>query len=140
MADSRIKKVTIEKDNLPGVNIDNQYLVRFRVVSEDKNRFSHWSPVYKVDGTPAETVSGQVSVSGGFIIAVWSDEANFPKYDIFVKFDDGEYFYHGTSTTHTYSFINTGNSTVKVAIQISGYQKVRNDNLLIYESEDIPLV
>lgn len=140
MADSRIKKVTIEKDNLPGVNIDNQYLVRFRVVSEDKNRLSHWSPVYKVDGTPAETVSGQVSVSGGFIIAVWSDEINFPKYDIFVKFDDGEYFYHGTSTTHTYSFINTGNSTVKVAIQISGYQKVRNDNLLIYESEDIPLV
>lgn len=140
MADPRIKKVTIQSNNLPGVNSENQHLVRFRIISEDRNRFSHWSPVYKVDAKAITQVDGEVSISGRFIIAVWGDEPLRPKYDIFVKFDNNEYFYHGTSTTHTYSFINTGTSTVKVAVQIDSYEKARSQELTIYESEEIPLV
>ena len=40
------KQLRIPRNELPPVESDNVYSVRFRVISEDKNRFSHWSPVY----------------------------------------------------------------------------------------------
>lgn len=44
------KKIIIPKEELPPVRSDAEaYLVKFRIVSEDKNRFSYWSPVFKLD-------------------------------------------------------------------------------------------
>jgi hypothetical protein len=44
------KKIIIPKDQLPPVRSDAEaYLVKFRIVSEDRNRFSYWSPVFKLD-------------------------------------------------------------------------------------------
>jgi hypothetical protein len=45
-----IKKVTIPAADLPDL-IDGatKYVVRFRFVSDDKNRVSHWSPSQEVD-------------------------------------------------------------------------------------------
>jgi hypothetical protein len=54
MVDSNIKKITILKKDLPSYIGDNDslsYQVRYRVVSEDKNRSSHWSPIYKLGST-----------------------------------------------------------------------------------------
>ena len=54
MVDSNIKKITILKKDLPNYIGDNDslsYQVRYRVVSEDKNRSSHWSPIYKLGST-----------------------------------------------------------------------------------------
>jgi hypothetical protein len=44
-----IKKVVIPRSELPYKNafIDD-YLVRYRLISEDKNKSSHWSPVYRM--------------------------------------------------------------------------------------------
>ena len=52
MADANIKKVTIPVTSLPYVDIDDTglfYNVRYRIISEDKNRLSHWSKIYRVD-------------------------------------------------------------------------------------------
>ncbi len=49
MADANIKQTIIKSSELPSVIGDDQtlsYTLRYRVVSEDKNRFSHWSPIY----------------------------------------------------------------------------------------------
>lgn len=49
------KFVTISNDELPYVQVDDDglyYAIRYRVVSEDRNRFSHWSPIYRVDMPP----------------------------------------------------------------------------------------
>lgn len=54
MVDSNIKKITILKKDLPNYIGDNSslsYQIKYRVVSEDKNRSSHWSPIYKVGET-----------------------------------------------------------------------------------------
>jgi hypothetical protein len=51
MADSGIKKVTILNNDLPLVSFDDNdlfYELRYRVVSEDKNRSSHWSKFTKI--------------------------------------------------------------------------------------------
>jgi hypothetical protein len=45
------KKVTIEKKQLPSLSPDGKYLLRYRIISEDKNRNSHWSPIYSLDAT-----------------------------------------------------------------------------------------
>jgi hypothetical protein len=46
------QKAILRKENLPAPSILNDgtygYVVRYRVISEDQNRFSAWSPVYVV--------------------------------------------------------------------------------------------
>jgi len=48
--DSGIKKITIPAADLPDLLPGStKYVVRFRFVSDDKNRTSHWSPSQEVD-------------------------------------------------------------------------------------------
>lgn len=51
MADNKI--VTIDRDNLVIDANTGEYVFRYRVVSEDKNRTSAWSPLYRL---PAPTI------------------------------------------------------------------------------------
>lgn len=44
-----VKKVTITKKELPPLTPNGEYLLRYRIISEDKNRTSHWSPIYTLD-------------------------------------------------------------------------------------------
>lgn len=51
----QIKKVAIKNKNLPYVSFDDTmlyYPVRYRIVTEDKNRVSQWSPTYKLEVPP----------------------------------------------------------------------------------------
>lgn len=51
MPDSGIKKTIIRSSDLPNLVGDNDvlnYNIRYRVISEDKNRFSHWSPIKNI--------------------------------------------------------------------------------------------
>ena len=128
------KILRIPRNQLPPVESNNVYSVRFRVISEDKNRLSHWSPIFVIDSVAPVAVSGALSVTETIITAVWGDEEGRPAYDVFVNFDSGGYEYHGTTTTHQYAFLNEGISTVRVAIQISSSSKARNAGLTIWES------
>jgi hypothetical protein len=135
MADSGIKKAIIKKALLPAIDSDNVgYVFRYRVVSEDKNRTSQWSPVNMVADDTITGVSGALQISQTITTVVWDDELNRPKYDIFVGFDSTTPIYHGTSPIHTYSFLNTGTTDVRVIIQVEGSQKTLNSGLEIYDS------
>jgi hypothetical protein len=128
------KILRIPKNQLPPVDSNNEYSVRFRIVSEDKNRISHWSPIFVVESIALTAVSGDLNVTSSIITAVWGDEEDRPYYDVFVKFDSDPYEYHGTTPIHSYSFLNEANSTVRVAIQIASSAKTRNSSLTIWES------
>jgi hypothetical protein len=55
MEDRRIKKVNISRDNLPAINADQgKYVVRYRIISNDRNRVSHWSPQFFVSPIPID--------------------------------------------------------------------------------------
>lgn len=72
MADEGIKKIKITQDNLPTINsITEKYDIRYRVISEDKNRTSHWSPIINID--PQYTyVSGNIFISSsGLTTVAW---------------------------------------------------------------------
>jgi hypothetical protein len=48
-ADFGIKKAKIPVAELPAISSETEgYSLRYRVISEDKNRVSHWSPVYLI--------------------------------------------------------------------------------------------
>jgi hypothetical protein len=146
MADEGIKKVTITKEELPALAKlgQNEYghFLRYRIVSEDKNRFSHWSKItpltlFSAESLPPQVV-GELTISGSSVTIIWDDELNRPKYDIFVSFDDGEFFYHGTSPIHTYSLIApTTASSINVTIQIESIVKEKSEILTICELDAI---
>jgi hypothetical protein len=142
MADAGIKKLVIPRSQLPPVNDDNEYVLRYRIVSDDKNRTSHYSSIFTAVANTIEPVSGNLSRNGNSLIAVWGDENTRPKYDIFVKFDNGTYEYHGTSPIHTYGFVKKDSATinVRVAVQVEGINKTRNAELTIFESSIVSLV
>jgi hypothetical protein len=130
-----VKKAIISKESLPPVNSETAaYVVRYRIISEDKNRTSHWSPTFVTNAVPIETVNGALSITSSIITAVWGDEVNRPAYDIFVKFDSGSFAYHGTSPTHTYLFLNTGTTSVHVKVQISSSVKEIKESLVFFDS------
>jgi len=135
MADSGIKKAIIKKALLPAIDSENiGYIFRYRVVSEDKNRTSQWSPINIVADDSITTVNGALQISQTITTVVWGDELNRPKYDIFVGFDSATPIYHGTSPIHTYSFLNTGITDVRVIVQVEASQKELHPSLEIYDS------
>ena len=141
MADAGIKRVIIKKSSLPAVDNNKVgYVFRYRVVSEDKNRTSQWSPINLVLDNSITSVAGTVQVSSSVISSVWGDELNRPKYDVFVGFDGATATYHGTTPIHSYQFIKTGTTNVRVIIQVESSEKTLNANLQIYNSGLVSLV
>jgi uncharacterized protein (DUF2141 family) len=141
MADSNIKKLRIPKASLPPIDYDTlKYNTRYRIISEDRNRTSHWSPIYNSDGVDLVVTSGAVSRAGNVVTAVWEDQNDFPEYDVFVKFDSNDFFYHGKSKVHSYSFLKTGTTTVRVKVQIVSSKKEIKAALSIFDSGTVSLV
>jgi hypothetical protein len=143
------KKVIIEKDNLPPLSPDGEYLIRYRIISEDKNRKSSWSPIYTLNAKPfIQQVTGEIQGSSASLglTAIWEDVNFRPLYDVFVSLgvynvETGQiawnpYFYHGTSPIHTYSFLrNIEHTDIRVKIQLSGIEKTPNSVLTICSIE-----
>ena len=135
MADANIKKLRISKFSLPPVDHDTEkYNLRYRVISEDRNRTSHWSPIYNSDGSNVIGTSGALSISQEIITAVWGDENNHPSYDVFVSFDGNPFFWHGTSAVHSYSFLSEGLTTVQVKVQLVSSKKEIKAALQVFDS------
>jgi len=141
MADANIKKTRILKSTLPPVDHDTlKYNTRYRIISEDKNRTSHWSPIYNSNGSSVLGTSGALSINEQIITAVWGDENLHPAYDIFVSFDSNAFYWHGTSSVHSYSFLNEGTTTVRVKIQLVSSKKEIKAGLGIFDSGSQSLI
>ncbi len=140
MATQGIKNVIVPKQELPSVNSQNQYIVRYRIITDDRNRYSQWSPMFLVDGNTVTQVDADASISGRVISIVWNDPEPRAAYDVFVKFDSGSYSYHGKAVTTNYSLISQGTQSFQYLIQVESMEKQINNSIKIYESEVIPLV
>ena len=66
------KKVTIPVEDLPAMLPSGKHLVRYRVVSEDKNRVSAWSPTYSI-GVPAITKAVTAISASGTVVTYTTD-------------------------------------------------------------------
>jgi hypothetical protein len=142
------KKVTIEKKDLPPLTPDGKYLIRYRIISNDRNRTSHWSPIYTLNATSLiKTVTSNIEVTPSDIIVTWGDANKAALYDIFVSYKIGgtwgDYFFKGSSPIHTYGFlqplsltaIGYGATDIRIAIQLAGTEKIESPTLTISTAE-----
>jgi len=126
MADQGTKKVIIPRLSLPPAGKHGEYLVRYRIASQDKNRYSHWSYIHKVTGKPLSLVNGSIAQINSIIMVTWESVPGIASYDIFIKYNNQtNYTYHGASVSNNYSIVSQGGSSVEIAVQIGGIIKER---------------
>lgn len=129
-ADAGIKKVTIQKSSLPPVNgINQSYILRYRIVSEDKNRYSHWSPQHVIPVTPVNTIEFSLKIdnSSNTLDLVWEPVPDVLSFDVYKRLDGGDWQFASTVSTTSYkSLFNPSSSHIELAVQIPTYPKVRS--------------
>lgn len=136
-----IKRVVIPNSELIPVDGSNQYLVRFRVLSDDRNRFSEWSPIFSVAGGGIVFTPRVASfMSGSVVNIIWEGIPDGVEYDIFVGYNGQQPSYHGTTAERRYLFINSPEQDYKFTIQLSSISKTYDELLQIFESELIDVV
>lgn len=142
MADKGIKNVIIKKDLLGKVTSSNSRIVRFRIVSEDKNRKSAYSKIF-ITGSEAVIIGpGDINIIGNSIMINWSSGQKSTQmlYDIFAGFDGATPVYVGTTASQNYSFLKNGSQSVRAIVQASSINPELVDDLEIYDSGIVSLV
>ena len=144
MADAGIKKVIILKENLPAfLGETQQYIVRYRIVSEDKNRISHWSTAYKLDKPDIDVIPYSFSADSvaGTATAIWTPPLDVPSFDVYVNFNDsGNWSFVSTVSTNIYALLIPELSTaVQIAVQVPTFPKERFAGATLFESNSIAL-
>ena len=114
------QKVVLTKETLPPVSkLSNDlygYIMRYRILSEDQNRYSHWSPIRELPMPEPLIVSGDVAILGNIIQVVWGDEEGRPNYDVFAKFNNEVSF--GLIENNTATLITARPHNFKVGTEV----------------------
>jgi len=140
--DPGIKNVVIKKQSLGKVTGNNKTVLRFRIVAEDKNRKSAYSPIVFTQSEEVEAGTGDLRQLGNTLFLSW-DPGNLSTqilYDIFVGFDSANPTYRATTGSTNYSFLKTGTTSVRSVVQVSSINPTLNPSLTIYDSGTESLV
>lgn len=158
------KKIIISKTNFPEMSIyDPNYQIRFRIIAENRNRFSAWSPIFSVnpnvefvpDGTTVtiekhneytnflwNAVKVTKTVDGVQTISV-----DLPHYDVWIRWasttygdiDAGTWTYMGRMPSTSASLlVPSGSNHVSIEVYRPGRPVLRSsDNgFLMYATYD----
>lgn len=159
-----VKKVIVRKSDLPPTaSISGSYKVRYRIVSDDLNRTSAWSPIYTLSITPiSNTVEYDIQVSTNTITTIWNSIPDIPlsTFDVYIRWigdpvgeEDPETTYPWTYTTSigttSYSIIkpssvSTSNGPVipthfQISVQVPSYKKEKDSAASLFTSEIVAL-
>jgi hypothetical protein len=115
-----IKKAKVLRNNLPAIDSTTEtYSVRYRIISEDKNRVSSWSSVYSVDPNYTYVASKiNISSASGVVRVAWDAVTvkigtnvigQAKDYDLWVKWGQanglGDWNYVGTLSTNSATLV-----------------------------------
>jgi hypothetical protein len=146
MADIGIKKVTILKSDIKSIGgVSQNYVLRYRVISEDKNRSSHWSPQYSLSVPSLDPILNptaySVTVVGSTITCVWehAQGQSADKYDVYVNWDsvssNDAWEYITTVNSPSYATIKRSGATkFKIAVQVPTFPKQRFTGSTLFDS------
>lgn len=138
--DAGIKKVIIPKSQLPGFFGENKkYILRYRFISEDKNRVSHWSPAYKIiaEDTPLEILNSMIiDTTNKVVNLAWEPQPGIGEYYIYVKWNNAEWQYYTKTSQTNYSIVYDATKTyLNVAIQTNTIPLERFQDATLFENE-----
>lgn len=152
-----IKKITVDSESIVyyQADVDGIYRsARYRVISDDRNRFSHWSPIYRLNYLPtsftnnagihsATTGSTPKNVTVTWGVPSPAIYANTETFDVFLQWKDSDddtsivvpWFYAGTVTSKTFSILipSSDPSHIDAQIQLPSITKVKNDKLAVFK-------
>jgi hypothetical protein len=140
-----IKKVTVPQNELPPIGkITGQYIVRYRIISEDRNRSSHWSLNYILETDPLSEIQHTVSKDNAndAVEVFWNPPPTLglSTFDVYIKWGSGPWNYAITISTTSYkASILNGATSVQVAVQAPTKNKVRSDSATLFESDPLSL-
>lgn len=154
------KKIIIPRESLPAPDTTTGYYqIRYRVVSDDKNRISAWSPIFTIDSGLIYTATGSLSLSKatGTVSAAWpavtvkksatGAEENIEGYDVWIRWhtttygavDSGTWIYFGKvyNTSFTVS-VPAGMSYFSIEVYRPGVPIARSqtNNFKAFSSYD----
>lgn len=141
MADKNIKKSIIKKKDLPPFSGETGKIrLRYRIISEDRNRSSHWSKIHEValpvivspySYTLSKQKQGNTSVHE--IILQWTRPEIYLQvmrnYDIFLKTNTAV----GEPAVSTYSYLETQQGFFNVRFLLD-QDDVDNFNVIVQEA------
>ena len=151
MSDLNLKKIVVSAADLPGFGaIDGGYTIRYRIVTEDKNQFSEWSPLYFLPIENESLNSGEnaslfindpdyVEVFGTnkVLNIFWNDLSSFGirQYDIFVKFNSDDWKHRTTTGNNNANIgIGTFSGTVDIKVLVQTPQKIYQEDLVLFKT------
>lgn len=151
-----VRKATVNLEDLPGRNPETgNYQVRYRIITDDRNRVSEWSPVFEIHATPVADLIANSSVD---YVLRWATENGrtvytllweapeiinrFPYLDLFIKWNDtGNYTYHGSTTTSSIDVIVPESIDTLVSVsfllQVPTYPRGVSDEATIFEYYEV---
>jgi hypothetical protein len=170
MADKNIKKVILPQSKLLSANVEEgssvaKYLVRYRVISEDKTRTSAWSPKYAVEARTVSSIINNATVpykifsNGDRLNLSWTTpkEITSPTFDVYVSWSnngldgswqDGEIPEDAETpatnppvTVSEQSFsvaVEPGKKYVKMWVQLTTFPKNRSNAAVLFETDPTP--
>jgi len=154
MADKNIKKVILPPSKLLSANVEEgslvaKYLVRYRIISEDKTRTSAWSPKYAVEARTVQsiinnaTVPYTISSNGDRVTLSWTTPAELtsPTLDIYASWSENNstwtpYAFAGTTASDSFTLaVESGKKYVQLWAQITTFPKNKSNAAKLFETE-----
>lgn len=140
-----IKRVVVTQNELPPTGkVTGEFVVRYRIISEDRNRASHWSPNYLLKTTPLGEVPHTVSkiTETNSVRAFWTPPGTLglSLFDIYVRWSGGDWTYAvGISATSYETAIVQGATSFQIAVQAPTKIKKRYESATLFESDSLSL-
>ena len=148
------KRVVIPKESLPDINVLTEaYEVRFRIVSDDRNRFSYWSPIFLTspDYTYVPNQNLIIEKHTGYTAAIWNPViiekdgqsiGELQEYDLWVRWGTdpsvGTWEHYERISSTSVNFIKpsspAGLDHLSVEIYVPGRPLLRRAMYDIYQS------
>jgi hypothetical protein len=137
-------KVIIKKEDLPPISVDDTgYNLRVRLISQDRNRSSFWTPLITIEVPAVDSIQYVIkkeSIGTKTLNVIWDDTQNNKEYDIYVKWYmspgdvDATWIYKGSTFSNNYSLIDPDAHSYQVSVQTITYPKMYTSRYSLFTS------
>jgi hypothetical protein len=148
------KKFIIPRSDLPDINFFNKgYQIRYRITTEDRNRFSSWTPIFGTQPDLTFETFGEILIEKhtGYSTIVWNpvilkkdgnSVGELEEYDLWVRWGDGasngSWQYKERSSVTSLNILKptspAGINTLSVELYYPGRPQLRKATYDIFQS------
>jgi hypothetical protein len=137
-------KVIIKKEDLPPISVDDiGYNLRVRLISQDRNRSSFWTPLVTIEAPAVNTINYVIKKDSSgtkTLNLMWEDTQNNREYDVYVKWymssgdPNATWTYKGSTFSNNYSLIDPGAHSYQASVQTITYPKIYSSRYSLFTS------